>query len=113
MIYRLLKGVLRRGFQSRRGVLSLGPLESLARSGVASWLLAQEKARLEYLAAKEHYERARSWHALERVMERLLRLHSTNAVVGSLINEHTLEHMQAKALKEATSSETSAARRGA
>jgi hypothetical protein len=63
---------------------------------MASWALAQEKARLEYLESKEQYQRQRSWRAFNRLMERLLQLHSTNAVITSLINEHLLEQMVAK-----------------
>src|SRR5947208_1876516 len=57
MIFWLLERVFRRGFASRRRSAGVGSLEDLARSGAAAWLLAQEHARLEFLAAKETYER--------------------------------------------------------
>ena len=93
MIYWLLKRVLFRGFKSKRGILGLGQVEQLARSGKAAWLLAQEKARLDYLLAKEHYERSRSWRSFTWLIENLLQLYSTNAVIQSLIHEHLLEHL--------------------
>jgi hypothetical protein len=96
VIYWLLERILRRGFRSRRGILPLGELDTLARSNTASLVLAQEKARLEFLAAKEDYEKFRSWRAFERLLERLLQLYSTNAVIQALINEHTLEQLVAK-----------------
>jgi|SRR6516225_8182881 hypothetical protein len=111
MIYWLLKRVLRRGFQSRRGRAPLEDREILARSGIASWILAQEKARLEYVAAKEHFEHRASWHAFQRVLERLLRLQSTNAVIQSLINEHSLEEMQARVLKQSAPPDSPAGRK--
>jgi hypothetical protein len=89
----------------------MGEFEGLARSGTASWLMAQEKARLEYLRAKERFERLPSWHAFERVLERLLRLLSTNAVVQALINEHALEQLQAKLPKDERDSQGSSGRR--
>src|SRR5438128_803152 len=93
MIYWLLQHVLRRGFKSRRGNVRMGEVEDLARSGTAAWALAQERARLQYLAAKENYEKHRSWRDFEQMMERLLQLHSTNALVQALINEHLLAQM--------------------
>jgi hypothetical protein len=95
MIYWLLERVLRRGFKSRRGMLGLGELEDLARSGTVAWALAQEKARLDYLAAKAKYESARSWRSFEQMLERLLQLYSTNAVIQSLIHEHLLTQLTA------------------
>ena len=95
MIYWLLECVLRRGFKSRKGIIGMGEVEDLAHSGTAAWALAQEKARLDYLAAKERYQASRSWRSFERMMERLLQLHSTNAIVQSLINEHLLTQLAA------------------
>jgi hypothetical protein len=82
--------------RSRRDIVKLGPaLEDLARAGVAGWLVAQEQARLDYLAAKETYERSGSRRALRRARERLLSLQSTSAVIQSLLNEHALERLAA------------------
>jgi hypothetical protein len=93
MIYWLFKRVFRRGFKSRRGILGMGHIEDLARSGTAAWAMAQEKARLDYLSAKERYERRPSWRAFQQTVECLLQLHSTNAIVQSLINEHVLTQL--------------------
>src|SRR5262249_61726542 len=93
MLFWLLELVWRRGYRSRRGVIPLGQVEDLARSGTAAWALAQEKARLEYLAAKERYEKQRSWRNFQHMMERLLQLQSTNAIIQSLIHEHLLAQM--------------------
>jgi hypothetical protein len=111
MFYWLLERILRRGFKSRRGIIGLGQMDNLARSGTAAWSLAQERARLDYLAAKEEYEKLRTWRSFERLMERLLQLHSTNALVQSLLNEHALEQLQMKAQKDAEPQEPPAARR--
>jgi len=95
MIYWLLGRALRRGFKSCKAVVGIGEVEDLARSGTAAWALAQEKARLDYLAAKEKYQASRSWRAFEVMLERLLQLHSTNAIIQSLINEHLLVQLAA------------------
>src|SRR5437667_57306 len=95
MIYWLLERVLRRGFKSRKGIIGMGQVE-MAGSGTTAWALAQEKARLDYLAAKERYQASRSWRSFERMMERLLQLHSTNAIIQSLINEHLLTQLAAR-----------------
>jgi hypothetical protein len=107
MIYWLLRRVLRRGFRSKRGILRLGELADLARADASAWFLMQEKARLEYLAAKEEYERSRTWRAFQRTLEELLQLQSTNAVIQSLINEHALEQLAAKS-KRSTDPESAA-----
>lgn len=95
MLHWLLDQLFRRGFDSRRGSLYLKELDHLARSGAASWLLAQERARLEYLAAKEAYSASGTWAAFQRLLERLLKLSSTNAFVQSLLNEQALERLLA------------------
>ena len=100
MIYWLLGRALRRGFKSCKAVVGIGEVEDLARSGTAAWALAQEKARLDYLAAKERYQASRSWRSFERMMERLLQLHSTNAIVQSLINEHQLAQLSSSAVNQ-------------
>jgi hypothetical protein len=107
----MLERLLRRGFRSRRGLYSLGGMENLARSGAAAWVIAQEKARLEYLAAKEDYEKRRTWRSFQRVLERLLQLHSTNALVQSLIQEQFLEQLVHRAKIAPDSPESPAPRR--
>ena len=67
----LLDQLVRRGFDSRRSSLYLKEMDSLARSGAAAWLLAQERARLDYLAAKEAYCETGTWAAFQRLLERL------------------------------------------
>jgi hypothetical protein len=93
MFYWLLQRVLHRGFRSRRGNIVLRNLDALAGNDAGAWAIAQESARLDYLAAKEEYERLHSWRSFQRAMERLLQLHSTNAVIQSLINERLLVHL--------------------
>jgi hypothetical protein len=98
MVLWMLNRLFRRGLQSQRGVSSLGgELEGLARSGVAAWLLAQERARLEFLAAKEAYCTHSTWRTLGRVLTRLLALNATNAVVQALLNEHLAERLLVEA----------------
>ena len=97
MVLWMLNCLLRRGFQSQRGVSGLGgELENLARSGTAAWLLAQERARLEFLAAKEAYCDTSSWRTLGHLLTRLLALNSTNAVVQALLNERAVERLLAE-----------------
>ena len=93
MLAWLIRRVFRAGIRSKRGMIDLGEMGKLARSGPAVWILTQEKARLEYLAAKEAYERVKTRRAYKRLTDRLLQLQSTNAVITSLINEHTLEQV--------------------
>jgi hypothetical protein len=111
MFYWMLRKILKRGFRSKRGAIGIGQMENLARSDTAAWVLAQERARLEFLAVKEEHEKEQSWHSFQRVMERLFQLHSTNAVVQSLINEHMIEQFIHKPAGEAAQVETSPARR--
>src|SRR2546425_12828771 len=89
----LRKRLPRAAIRSKRGVIDLGEMGKLARSGPAVWILTQEKARLDYLAAKEEYLRVKTRRAYKRFTDRLLQLQSTNAIITSLINEHTLEQM--------------------
>jgi hypothetical protein len=93
----LLGRLLRRGFRSRRGRLDLKGLDTLARSGPAAWLLAQERARLAYLAAQERYCQTGGWTAFRHMLERLFQLAATNALVQALLNEQALEHRLAEA----------------
>jgi hypothetical protein len=106
-----LERVLYRGFRSQRGILRLGELAELGRGGSSAWALTQEKARLEYLAAKEAYEKTPTWRAFRLAMEHLIQLHSTNAVVGSLLNEYLLEQLAARSPQTGQSDETAASRR--
>jgi hypothetical protein len=93
MLAWLMRRLFRAGIRSKRGVIDLGEMGKLARSGPGVWILTQEKARLQYLAAKEEYERFRSRRGYKRFMDRLLQLQSTNAIITALINEHQLEQM--------------------
>jgi len=111
MFYWVLRRILKRGFRSNRGAIGIGQMENLARSDTAAWILAQEKARLAFLASKEEHQKEQSWHSFQRVMERLFQLHSTNAVVQSLINEHMIEHLIHKPKVESVPEETPPARR--
>jgi hypothetical protein len=96
MLFRLFRKVFYRGFQSPRHILDLGDLEKLAQGSPASWLLAQEKSRLEYLAAKEAFHNQPVSKSFDEMLEKLLQLQSTNALVQSLLNEHQIEQMLAE-----------------
>jgi len=87
----------------QRSIVELSDLEALARSGLAGMLLAQEKARLDYLRAREGYERGRCRETRNRMNDRLANLQATNAVVQSLLNEHLLEQRLAAGADSATS----------
>jgi hypothetical protein len=97
MLAWLIRRVFRAGIRSKRGVIDLGEMGKLARSGPGVWILTQEKARLDYLAAKEEYERYKTRRLYKRFTDRLLQLQSTNAVITALINEHTLEQLLVQA----------------
>jgi hypothetical protein len=99
MLAWLIRRFCRGGIRSKRGVIDMGEMGKLARAEPAVWILTQEKARLEYLAAKEEYERYKTGRAYKRFTDRLLQLQSTNAIITSLINEHTLEQMLLQAPK--------------
>ena len=60
--------LLRLTNDSRRGSLYLKDMENLARAGAAGWLLSQERARLDYLAAKEAYCNSGTWSAFQRML---------------------------------------------
>jgi hypothetical protein len=85
--------ILTRGLESRRGFADVEKLEDVACQGTAAWLLTQEKARLHFVEAKEAYCRQRTWPAFELLLESLIKLQSTNALVQSLLNEHALERL--------------------
>jgi hypothetical protein len=91
--------VLKLGFQSFQQSMDLGSIESLARSGVGGWLLAQEKARLEFVAAREEFSRRNDMNSFQMLLARLLRLHSTNALVQALVNERAAERLLAASLE--------------
>jgi hypothetical protein len=100
MLFRLFRRVFRRGFQSPRVIVDLGAMQNLARTGMASWLIAQEKARLDYLAAKEKYTTSNTSQAFDYMLEMLLQLQSTNAFVQALLNEHQIERLMAEEPEE-------------
>jgi hypothetical protein len=93
LLFRLWRRSFHRAFQSPHEIAHLGALESLARSGPAAWLMAQEKARLDYLAAKDSFAQTGRSDAFALLLERLLQLQSTSAVVQALLNEHHLERL--------------------
>ena len=68
-------------------------MADLARSGPASLLMVQEKARLDYVVAKEAHIRSGTGSTFELMMERLLQLQSTNAIIHSFLNERQLERL--------------------
>jgi len=113
MVAWLIRHLFRAGLRSKRGVIDLGEMGKLARSDPGVWSLTQEKARLEYLAAKEEYERFQTWRAYKRFLDRLLQLQSTNAIITALINERTLEDMLLRQLKSSPNTDTAEARRSA
>ena len=97
MFHWLVNWLVRRAFRSRRGSFPVRELESLARSGTAAWLLAQQRARVEYLAAKERCCTSPTWATFRQMLERLAQLSSTNALVHALLNEQALERLLAEA----------------
>jgi hypothetical protein len=88
-------------------------LDNLARSGTAAWLLAQERARLDFLAAKEAYCEQGTWLTFVRMLRQLLQLNSTNAVIHALLNEHTIEQLLAAQAKGCPGREVFALRKPA
>jgi hypothetical protein len=101
--------IFRLGLESFQQSLDLGSIEDLARSGVGGWLLAQEKARLDFTAARESFSRTNDLDSFRVLLARLIRLHSTNALVHSLMNERAVEQFIANSIKNG--SELSAAGR--
>jgi hypothetical protein len=95
MFKRLWRRVFRRTRLEPPTVVHLGELEALARSGPAEWLLAQEKARLDFLAAQADAKKGDE-RAGERLRQKLLELQATTALIQSLVNEYHLEAMIAK-----------------
>jgi hypothetical protein len=109
----LLNRVFRGGARSRRGVAPMHNLENLARSGCAAWLLAQERARLDFLAAKEAYCSQGSWLTFVRMLRQLLQLNCTNAVVQGLLNEHAIEQLLGEQIRGCSRREAVALRKTA
>jgi hypothetical protein len=95
MFKRLLRRVFGRAGMEPPIVVQLGELEALARSGPAAWLLAQEKARLDFLAAQADAKKGDE-RAGERLLQKLLELQATTALIQSLVNEYRLEAMFAE-----------------
>lgn len=93
---RALKRLFSRPPVVSKPLFRLGALEILARSGPAGWILAQEKARLEFVEARETYAGMPSEPNFERLTDALFHLQSTNAIVQALINEQHLERMAAE-----------------
>ena len=58
---------------------------------LAALLLAQEKARLDFVRAREVHQRNPSRFHHARMEDSLLHLQAVNAVVQSLLNERALE----------------------
>jgi hypothetical protein len=110
MLAWIARQLFRAGVRSKRRRIDLGEMGKLGRGDPAVWILTQERSRLEYLAAKEEYERSRSRRAYKHFADRLLQLQSTNAIITALINEHTLEHIL---LHEQADSAATGARRSA
>ena len=99
MFNSVMKTLFRFWFDSERGIMHLQEMESLGHTGVAGWLLAQERARLDYIAAKDAMIQRGAWRGLPTVWQRLWQLQSTNAIVQSLLNEHQMERLLARAKK--------------
>jgi hypothetical protein len=95
MLQWLMRRFMRRPVIWQRSIVELRDLEALARAGLAGMLLAQEKARLDFISAQEAHRCHPSGASAERQHERLLQLQATNAVVQSLLNEHHLERLLA------------------
>jgi hypothetical protein len=91
MINRFWNRLFRRPVVWQRSIVELGSLGALARSGWSELLLAQEKARLDFVRFREAYQRDASRAHLDRMQESLMHLQATNAIVQSLLNERALE----------------------
>jgi len=93
MLRWLWRWLFRRPVVWQRSIVEVRDLEALSRTGLAGMLLAQEKARLDYLNAREAYDGDRNAAALARLQVHLFHLQATNAIVQSLLNEHHIEHL--------------------
>lgn len=103
MIRRMWRRLFPRPVLWQRSLVELRDLDALARSGLAGMLLAQEKARLDYVQACESYARQRDQGALQLMQDQLHHLEATNAVVQSLLLEHLLEQMLAAGMERVSS----------
>jgi hypothetical protein len=95
MLQWLVRRFVRRPVIWQRSIVELSDLEALARTGLAGMLLAQEKARLGFVSAREDHQRNPNVASIERLNVSLMQLQATNAVVQSLLNEHQLERLLA------------------
>jgi hypothetical protein len=101
MINRFWNRLFRKPVVWQRSIVELAGLNDLARTGLAGLLLAQEKARLDFVRVREAYERDASRANQERMQDSLMHLQATNAVVQSLLNERALEErLAAESLPE-------------
>jgi hypothetical protein len=91
MINRFWNRLFRKPVVWQRSIVELRELGELARTGLSGLLLAQEKARLDFVRAREMHQRNPSRFHHDRMTESLLQLQGTNAVVQSLLNERELE----------------------
>jgi hypothetical protein len=91
MLRRLWHRLFGRPVVWQRSIVELGDLERLARTGLAEMLLGQEKARLDFLGAREAFEGDPCRATQDRMEACLARLQATNAVVQSLLNEQQVE----------------------
>ena len=90
MINRFWNRLFRKQVVWQRSIVDLAGLNDLARTGLAGLLLAQEKARLDFVRAREAQQRNPGRTNHDRMQASLLHLQATNAVVQSLLNERTL-----------------------
>jgi hypothetical protein len=91
MLRRLWHRIFSRPVVWERSLVELSGLEQLARAGIAGMLLAQEKARLDFIKAREAHARNPNSDSRHHMDSRLAHLQATNAVVQSLLNEQQLE----------------------
>ena len=91
MINRFWNRLFRKPVVWQRSMVELAGLNDLARTGLAGLLLAQEKARLNFVRAREAQQRNPSRTNHDLMQDSLLNLQATNAVVQSLLNERVLE----------------------
>src|SRR5437660_1227115 len=91
MFRRFLRRFFSRSVVWQRSIVELTDLEALCRTSLAGMLLAQEKARLDFLGAREENLRRPSRASADHMHQRLAHLQATNALVQSCLNEHSLE----------------------
>ena len=91
MINRLWNRLFRKPVVWQRSLVDLAGLNDLARTGLAGLLLVQEKARLDFVRAREALHRNPGRANRGRMQDSLMQLQATSAVVQSLLNERALE----------------------